>query len=139
MSFTVDFFIEDLPSDEQEAWKLIEKMREEYYEDESEKSELLLKLGDVLTSKYPCLTSYDDDDPAMDDSPWADGPMTDNMASKMGMIAIRYSHVEEVFPFVLESAINLGLIVVDGQSEQIYRPGHLIPEPKSKKPWWQIW
>ena len=58
----------------------------------------------------------------MDESPWADGPMIGNFASKMGMIAIRFSHVDEVFDFILEEALALGIILADGQSEKIYRP-----------------
>lgn len=123
MSFTVDLILEDLPSNNQEAWKVIEEMRAFYYEDKSEKAEKLIQLHELLTSKYPCLYSYADNDPEMDNSPWADGPIIGNFTSKMGMLAIVSSRADEVFPFILESALNLCITVADGQSEQIYRPG----------------
>jgi len=137
MSFTVDLLLTDVPADNSEAWKYIEKLREEYYEDETGAHEKLQKLHDVLTERYPCLCSYDDDDPEMDKSPWADGPMMGNFASKMGMLAIVYSRADEVFPFILESALALDIIVADGQSERIYRPGE--DAEKNSKPWWQFW
>ncbi|MCH1918691.1 hypothetical protein L9G15_04515 [Shewanella sp. A3A] len=111
-------------------------MREEYYEDKSGTHPKLKDLHEILTKKYPCLCSFEYDDPAMDDSPWADGPMINNFASKMGMVAIVWSKADEVFPFVLESALSLGIIVADGQSEVIYRPSYTV-ETKSK-PWWKF-
>lgn len=122
MSFTVDLILTEVPEDQQQAWSDIEELREEYYDDKTGAHPKLKTLHDKLTSKYPCLCSYEDDDPEMDESPWADGPMIGNFASKMGMIAIRFSHVDEVFDFILEEALALGIILADGQSEKIYRP-----------------
>ncbi|MCH1926808.1 hypothetical protein L9G74_18180 [Shewanella sp. C32] len=137
MSFTIDLIVTELPSDDKKAWSFIDGMREEYYEDKSGTHPKLKDLHEILTKKYPCLCSFEDDDPAMDDSPWADSPMINNFASKMGMVSIVWSKADEVFPFVLESALSLGIIVADGQSEVIYRPGYTV-ETKSK-PWWKFW
>ncbi|WP_136798467.1 hypothetical protein [Desulfosediminicola ganghwensis] len=123
MSFTVDLILTDVPRDNGTAWRYIEALRDEYYEDKSGAHEKLKKLHAVLIQKYPCLCSYADDDPEMDNSPWADGPIMDNFASKMGMLAIVYSRANEVFPLILEKALALDIIVADGQSEKIYRPG----------------
>ena len=137
MSFTVDFILTELPKENEEAWSFIEGLREEYYEDKSGAHEKLVQLHSVLTQKFPCLCSYADDDPDLDNCPWADGPMIDNFASKMGMVAISYSRADELFPFILEKALELDIIVADGQSERIYRPGE--PVKGSKKPWWKVW
>ena len=137
MSFTLDLILTDVPSDSKSAWKYIEKLREEYYDDKAGAHTKLIELHEVLTQKYPCLCSFSDDDPKMDESPWADGPMMGNFASKMGILAIVFSSVEEVFPFILENALALGIIVVDGQSERIYYPGQ--PIQTNTRSWWKFW
>ncbi len=138
MSFTADLIVTEIPAKDDLAWNAILELREEYYEDEGEKAPQLVELHKVLTERYPCLTSYADDDPMMDDSPWADGPMIGNFASKMGMVAIRFDRADEVFPFVRDKALELGITVADGQSELIYRPGVSVEEVE-KSPWWKFW
>ena len=123
MSFTIDLIAVDIPKKGAKEWEFIASLREEYYEDKSEAHPKFVKLQGVLTEKYPCLSNYDVDDPGMDESPWADGPMMGNFASRMGMLAVRFSRVEELFPFILEKALELDITVADGQSEKIYRPG----------------
>ncbi|MBN1907440.1 MAG: hypothetical protein JW927_20340 [Deltaproteobacteria bacterium] len=73
----------------------------------------------------------------MENCPWADGQMLGTFASKMGMLAIVYPRVNEVFPFILENALALDIIVADGQSDKIYRPGQQMNE--TKRPWWKFW
>ncbi|WP_193166213.1 hypothetical protein [Microbulbifer hainanensis] len=137
MSFTLDLILTDVPDENDAAWKYIEELREEYYEDKSGAHEKLIALHKILTDKYPCLCSYEDDDPEMENSPWADGPMLNNFASKMGMLAILYSRADELFPFILEKALLLDITVADGQSEKIYRPGE--PVASKVRPWWKLW
>lgn len=137
MSFTLDLILTDVPEENGAAWKYIEELREEYYEDNSSAHEKLIALHKILTDKYPCLCSYEDDDPEMENSPWADGPMLNNFASKMGMLAILYSRADELFPFILENALLLDITVADGQSEKIYRPGE--PVAAKDRPWWKLW
>jgi len=137
LSFTAELILETLPLDEKSAWRAIENLREEYYEDETGANPKLKELHDILIQKYPCLCSYADDDPEMENSPWADGPLIGNFASKMGMVSIRFSSAYEVFPFVLKSALALGITVADGQSEKIYRPGETAT--LESKPWWKLW
>ena len=122
MSFTLEFFPEGLPTDCDDIWEYIEEMADEYYDDEGEKSPKLIELHKKLTEIYPCLSSYEDDDPAQENCPWADGPMIKNFASKMGMVAIVFSRVDDVVPKVIDVALELGITVVDGQSEKIIRP-----------------
>jgi hypothetical protein len=140
MSFTLDLIVGDLPASSPEAWAEIERLRGSYYGDTRDKAPALLQLHERLTQRYPCLCSYADDDPAMDDSPWADGPMINNFASEMGMLAISYSRADEVVPFIIKEALQLGITVADGQSEKIYRPssGKIAPA-KESKPRWKFW
>lgn len=137
MSFTVDLIVPALPDGDKKAWDLINVMREKYYNDQGEKAEVFLRLHAALTERYPCLCSYADDDPEMDNSPWADGPMLNNFCSEMGMLAIVFSRVDEVLPFILEKCSELGITVADGQSGKIHRPGD--SGQTDTKPWWRFW
>jgi hypothetical protein len=38
------------------------------------------------------------------------------------VLGIVYSRVEEVLPFVIQTALDMGLTVFDGQDDSIYRP-----------------
>lgn len=139
MSYTVDLIVAPLPPENKAAWTAIMALRESYHEDEREKAPVLIQLHSVLTARYPCLCSYADDDPRMDESPWADGPMINNFAHDMGMLAISFSRVEEVVPFIIKEANALGISVADGQSGEIYRPGNGTHGSLTSKPWWKFW
>lgn len=122
MSYTVDLIVVPLPENDQTAWQYIQALRDTYYDDEREKASALIALHSALTARHPCLCSFADDDPEMDDSPWADGPMINNFSNEMGMLAITYSRVDEVLPFIVTEANALGIAVADGQTGQILRP-----------------
>ena len=139
MSFTLDLIVNPLPESGKAAWKEIERLRENYYDDTREKSPALIKLHAELTKRYPCLCSYADDDERLEDCPWADGPMIGNFAHEMGMLAISFSRADEVVPFVIEKSHELDITVADGQSEKIYRPGSNVSGDDINKPWWKFW
>ena len=139
MSFTVDLIVAPLPARDEDAWKAILGLREIYYEDERTKAPVLLRLHDVLVARYPCLSSYAADNPAIDECPWADGPMLGNFAHDMGMLAISFRRADELLPFIVESANALGITVADGQSERIYRPATHAESGSVPKKWWAFW
>lgn len=139
MSYTVDLIVGSLPQDTKLAWQHVEALREAYYDDEREKAPAFVDLHAALTARYPCLCSYADDDPDMDNSPWADGPMMGNFAHEMGMLAISFSRVDEVVPFIIAEANARGITVADGQSEEIHRPGVGTPRQAAKRSWWKFW
>jgi hypothetical protein len=139
MSFTVDLIVGPLPESDKQAWQCVEVLRQSYYDDEREKAPALVKLHAVLTARYPCLCSYTDDDPRIDECPWADGPMMGNFSHEMGMLAISFSRADEVVPFIIKEANALGISVADGQSGEIFRPGHSVKSITSQKPWWRFW
>jgi hypothetical protein len=122
MSYTLDFVPSTLSSNNPEALRQLEVLRERYHADEREKHPTLVRLHDVLVQRYPCLSRYADDDPAIDESPWADGPLIDNFKSELGMLAVRFSRVGDVLPFVLKAAVDLNITVLDGQTGEIIRP-----------------
>ena len=141
MSYTIDLLAVPISNDDKIAWSEIEKYRDEYYDDKREISAKFIELHDVLISLYPCLSSVDDDDDS-DECPWADGPMIRNFSHEMGMLAIRYSRVDDVLPFIIFEANKLGITVADGQDGSIHRPIQTATSTKiviSKKPWWQFW
>ena len=139
MSYTVELIVGQLPSDKNDAWSKVESLREAYYEDKREKASALLALHDALTARYPCLCSYADGDPEVDQCPWADGPMIGNFAHEMGMLAISFSRVDEVLPFIIQEANARGITVADGQSGEIHRPRPSGTADPSKRSWWRWW
>jgi hypothetical protein len=132
VSFTVDLIVDALPSSSKLAWAKIETLRMSYHDDKRERAAALIALHSVLTARYPCLSSYSDDDPEAEECPWADGPMIGNFAHEMGMLAILSSRADELVPFIIKEANALGITVADGQSGKIHRPGTI-------KPRWKFW
>jgi len=122
MSYTLLLITVPLPANQEEAWSKIEKLQEHYFGDDREKAEVLEVLHGQLTAQYPCLSSYADNDPSIDDCPWADGPMINNFAHDMGTLAITFEAAEYVVPFVIEKALELGIAVADPQKWEIIRP-----------------
>jgi hypothetical protein len=137
MSYTVDLIVGPVSANDKKAWEEIKVLRESYYDDAREKAPALVALHSALTVRYPCLCSYADDDPRVDESPWADGPMINNFSHEMGMLAISFSRADEVVPFIVREANALGITVADGQSGAIFRPG--TERKTAKKPWWRFW
>jgi hypothetical protein len=121
MSFTLDFVVDNVSPNDQQAFSYLEKLREIYYDDPRPRSAILVQLHDKLTAKFPCLCSYADDEDDSE-SPWADGPLINNFANEMGMVSIVWSRVDEVVPFVINTALELGITVFDLQEGRIYRP-----------------
>jgi hypothetical protein len=122
MSYVLDFVVPRVPNRKGQAWDFLEDLQDRYEEDRKPAHPLLLKLHQILVTRYPCLSSYADGDPDKADCVWADGPLINNFASEMGMVAIAPAHVPEVLAFAVESALALGITVMDGQDEKIYRP-----------------
>jgi len=124
MSMTICLIVEKLPENNDEAWKKIDQLCEAIYEDKRDKAPALVELHSVLTQRYPCLSSYTDNDPGINLCPWADGPMIDNFCHDIGMLALSSHGIKGVIPYIIEQANALGISVVIGQFGKIYRPGH---------------
>lgn len=119
MSYSLVFSRIDIP-DDTNPWEWINTEIEKYYEDGRDAHPVLKELHDQLTAKYPCISDLSDDE--IDNGVWSDGPLINNFSHDLAMIAMPFSVVEEVAPFVVETANKLGVIVFDHQAETIYSP-----------------
>lgn len=81
---------------------------------------LFLALARRLTARHPCITELDDDDPR---AVWSDGPLDGVSGHAVYSIGIQSERLEEVHPFVVETATSLGLVVLDEQQGEAYLPG----------------
>lgn len=84
-------------------------------------SQQLKSFRDAILKLFPCLSSYGAGDKAVDECPWADGPLADNFKGGYGSVAITRRH-DEVIPHVLRIASDLGVTVVDEQNGAVHRP-----------------
>ena len=143
MSWTIEIVTSDIPYDDEDAWLLLEELREEddQHEYGDPPSPELAELCRRLTARYPCITETDD--PA---SPWADGPLINNFGDKMATLGIVTSRMEEALPFVIETATEMGFTVFDAGDETIHRPKGWkrppqspIPATPPSRPWWRSW
>ncbi len=122
MSHSLDFVVPDVPKRKGQAWDFLEDLQDRYEDDRGAPHPRLKQLHAVLVARYPCLSSYPENDPGKDDCPWADGPLINNFAGELGEVAIKFSRAEEVVAFAVSAALALGITVMDGQTEAIHRP-----------------
>ncbi len=122
MSYTLDFVVPQVPNRKGQAWDFLEDLQDRFEDDRGAPHPLLKQLHAALVDRYSCLSSYADGDPEKENCPWADGPMINNFASEIGEVSIKSSRASEVVPFAVEQALALGITVMDGQDESIYRP-----------------
>src|SRR5207302_10159272 len=80
---------------------------------------LFQELHDRLTARYPCMCSVPDDE--VDDTVWSDGPLINDFLHRAAVLGMSYSRVEEVLPFLVETANGLGLVVFDWATARVYR------------------
>lgn len=116
MSYNVAIVIQPLPSDDMEAWAVVDRLIEQ----EGAHPAVFQDLHDQLTARYPCICTVPDDQ--IDNTIWSDGPLINNFGYRAAVLGLSYSRVEEVLPFLVETANALGLIVFDWATESIYRP-----------------
>lgn len=115
MSYNIAILVPPIPVEDAEAWKAVDSL----IDLQGPRPVVLKKLHGRLTAKYPCLCSLTDDQ--IDDGVWSDGPLINNFGHRAAVLGISYSRVAEVLPFLVESANDLGLVVVDWATEQIHR------------------
>jgi len=125
MSHSVAIVLPPVPTDDENAWGLLDSLIEE----QGPRPEVFQTLHDQLTAHYPCLSSLSDDD--VDDGVWSDGPLINNFGHRAAVLGLAFSHVEEVMPFLITTAIDLGLIVFDMQANAVHRPGPMSLQVES--------
>ncbi|MGP0064475.1 MAG: hypothetical protein ACLQGP_12870 [Isosphaeraceae bacterium] len=115
MSYDVAIVIPPIPLDDAEAWAALDG----FIEEQGPRPAVFQELHDRLTARYPCMCSVPDDQ--IDDTVWSDGPLINDFLHRAAVLGVSYSRVEEVLPFLVETANGLGLVVFDCSSETIYR------------------
>jgi hypothetical protein len=117
MSYDVVICTGPIPKGDGEAWAQLRSL----IEADGEKPDVFRKLHDRLTAKYPCICTLSGDD-VDDKGVWSDGPLWNDFGHRAARLGIVYSRIEEVIPFVVGTAVDLGLVVFDGAIPKIYRP-----------------
>jgi hypothetical protein len=107
MSYNVAIVIPPVLTDGPEAWEALDALVEE----NGPRPAVLQELHDRLTARYPCMCSVPDDQ--IDDTVWSDGPLINDFGHRAAVLGMSYSRVEEVLPFLVETATGLGLVVFD--------------------------
>lgn len=107
---------EPISSSDKKAWQQLDAL----VNAEGEAPDVFKKRHDLLTAKYPCICTLGDDE--VDDGVWSDGPLWNNFGHRAAVLGMVYSRVEEVLPFLVETANELGLVVFDWGGPSIYRP-----------------
>jgi hypothetical protein len=115
MSYDVAVVIPPVPDDDAEAWEALDELIEQ----EGPRPAVFQELHDRLTARYPCMCSVPDDE--IDDTVWSDGPLINDFLHRAAVLGISYSRVDEVLPFLVETANDLGLVVFDWATETIHR------------------
>ena len=116
MSYNVAICTEPIPANDEEAWRAIDS----FIEAKGEPPEVFRQLHDRLTRKYPCICTLSDED--VDDGVWSDGPLWNDFGHRAAVLGVVYSRVDEVLPFLVKTANDLGLVVFDWGGPRIYRP-----------------
>lgn len=144
MSYTIDIIHVPIPDDDVDAWDFLDNdLRVSSEDDQRPLPDDVQELYRRLTARYPCITENEN-------GPWSDGPLIEDFGHDLTILGLSFSRVEEVLPFVIATANDLGFPVFDGQDERFHRPGQpqgrrlseLQAErqtSKPKRPWWRIW
>jgi hypothetical protein len=116
MSYNVAICTQPIPTNDEEAWRVIDAL----IEAKGEPTQVFRELHDRLTAKYPCICTLSDDD--VDDGVWSDGPLWNDFGHRAAVLGVVHSRTAEVLPFLVKTANDLGLVIFDWAGPIIYRP-----------------
>jgi hypothetical protein len=139
MSYDVTIALASVPADNKEAWRQVHEYFDQHEGDIEQQEPMpacFAKLYEELTHRFPCICDLPDE--RVDDGVWSDGPLRNNFGREYAQLAMVFSRVDEVLPFLIDSATRLGLTVFDPQTDHIHRPGASSPAATAKS-WWQFW
>jgi hypothetical protein len=155
MSYTVDIVSAPPPRSYEAALDLRDQLTDERDARVSgetgsrfeEPSEEMRELHRRLTARFPCICDAPE-------GPWSDGPLLNNFGQRVTTLGISFSRVEEVLPFLIATALDMGFWVVDAQDEALHLPdGRVLRAPADapagpvdgpvatvrRRPWWRFW
>lgn len=115
MSYNIAVVVPPLPVTDADAWNAVDSLIEQ----QGSPPAIFRELHDRLTARFPCLSSLPDDQ--IDDGAWSDGPLWNNFGHRAAVLGMSYSRVDDVLPFLIETANSLNLAVFDWATEQIHR------------------
>jgi TPR repeat protein len=122
MSYIVEVVVPALPGEDALAWQAADALRASQDEGGA-RHPLLVRLHDVVTAVYPCLTRCREEDLPFGECPWSDGPLIDNVGATMAVFGLRgVENMEHVVRYVVSVAAGLGLTTLDAQLGKIHRP-----------------
>ncbi len=126
MSFVIDIVATSLPADDNAAWAIHRDLRSRFFDDERPPVPALTRFVDVITARYPCITTLSGDEMGV----WSDGPLINNFIGEMGALGIASGpEMDQVLAFVIARAGECQLTVFDHESGAIHRPpqvGHSV-------------
>jgi hypothetical protein len=115
MSYNVAIIIPQVPANDAEAWTVVDGLIEQ----QGPRPAVFQELHDWLTARYPCMCTVPDDQ--IDGMVWSDGLLINNFLHRAAVLGMSYSRVEEVLPFLVETANAMGLVVFDWATKRVYR------------------
>jgi len=119
MSYTIAVVVPPIAADDAEAWKILQSLIDQ----QGPVPTVFRMFHDKLIARYPCLSSLPDDQ--IDNGIWSDGPLWNNFGHRAAVLGMVYSRVEEVLPFLIETATALDLAVFDWATNRIHRSSGL--------------
>ena len=134
MSYNVAILKPPVPEDDTAAWEAMRELAQR--QPQGEVPQVFNELIDRLTQRYPCICDLPDDQ--VDDGAWSDGPLRNNATPAITVLGIAFPKVEEVQPFVIQTANSLGLVVFGVGSTT--RAAGVWPDcipagPRCRDPW----
>ncbi|TVZ08100.1 hypothetical protein JM80_0584 [Cellulophaga sp. RHA_52] len=117
MSYIISITRKDIPKIDKIAWDLLEKL--DLREKNKKPRQDFVTLIQKFTSKYPCISELSDEN--IDDGIWSDGPLIDNAGHDITILGLTYEKVDEVLPFLINTANENGFVVFDKQTNIIHR------------------
>ncbi|WMW81831.1 hypothetical protein RF679_05990 [Undibacterium cyanobacteriorum] len=122
MTYNVQILSHTIPEDDESAFKFMEAQLDEYFGNNLPVVGVMKSFYDRVVQYFPCFSSFPDNDPRFEQSPWADAPLINNFSPKMAVVAIRHSDVDRVLPKLIELAHHLNLTIFDEQTALVHRP-----------------
>jgi hypothetical protein len=119
MAYALHFVLPRVPAQDPAAFQFLAQLQHDY--GRHPPAPAFARLQEAIARHFPCLSTYAPGDPAADECPWSDGPLSANFCRDLGILGIA-RRVEEVVTALVPLATQLGITVFDLQSRQVHRP-----------------